>query len=172
MTKQMILEETIGKKIYFIRGHKVMLDNDLAQLYGVSTKTLNQAVKRNLKRFPTDFMFRLTKNESLGSRSQFVTLKRGQNIKYLPHAFTEQGVAMLSSVLNSDRAIMVNIQIMRAFTKLREMISTHKDLQRKIEAMEKKYDRQFKSVFDALRGLLELPRETGTKVKGFVSHSS
>jgi len=132
-----------------------MLDRDLAELYGVETRTLNQAVKRNLNRFPDDFMFSLTSEEAVElSRSQFVTLKRGQNIKYLPYAFTENGVAMLSSVLNSERAVEVNIQIMRTFTRLREMLLTHKDLQRKIEDMEKKYDHQFKIVFDAIKQLI------------------
>ena len=170
MTKNLIPHEIIENKIFVIRGHKVMLDSDLARLYGVETKVLNQAVRRNKKRFPEDFMFRLTLEEAKFSRSQFVTLRHGQNIKYRPYAFTEQGVAMLSSVLNSTRAIQVNIQIMRAFTKLREMISTHKDLQKKIDDMERKYDRQFKAVFDALRKLLELPREKHAKVKGFVLH--
>jgi len=132
-----------------------MLDRDLAELYGVETRTLNQAVKRNLNRFPDDFMFSLTSEEAVElSRSQFVTLKRGQNIKYLPYAFTENGVAMLSSVLNSERAVEVNIQIMRTFTPIREMLLTHKDLQRKIEDMEKKYDHQFKIVFDAIKQLI------------------
>ena len=114
--------EIIQNKIYLIRGHKVILDKDLAELYNVSTKQLKQQVHRNLKRFPIDFMFELTWKETESLRSQFVTLKRGEHIKYLPYAFTEQGVAMLSSVLNSDRAIEVNIQIMRVFTKLREMM--------------------------------------------------
>jgi len=145
----------VERKIFLIRGRRVMLDRDLAELYGVETRTLNQAVKRNLNRFPDDFMFSLTSEEAVElSRSQFVTLKRGQNIKYLPYAFTENGVAMLSSVLNSERAVEVNIQIMRTFTRLREMLLTHKDLQRKIEDMEKKYDHQFKIVFDAIKQLI------------------
>ena len=134
-------QEIIETKIVFIRGKKVMLDKNLAQLYGVETRALNQAVRRNIARFPEDFMFQLTKEEAEELlRSQFVTLKRGQHYKYLPFAFTENGVAMLSSVLNSERAIKVNIQIMRTFTRLREMLMTHKDLKEKIEAMEKKYD--------------------------------
>ncbi len=112
---------TIEQKILLVLGQKVMLDRDLAELYGVATKILNQAVKRNLKRFPSDFMFQLEYREVMASRSQFVTLKKGENVKYRPYAFTENGVAMLSSVLNSPRAIQVNIQIMRTFTKLREI---------------------------------------------------
>ncbi|HHT9105306.1 MAG TPA: ORF6N domain-containing protein [Candidatus Wujingus californicus] len=141
-----------------------MLDTDLALLYGVKTKMLNQAVKRNIQRFPDDFMFQLTREEFNSLRSQIVTLKRGQHRKYLPYVFTEQGVAMLSSVLNSERAIQVNIQIMRAFIKLKEMLSTHKDLKQKIEEMEKKYDYQFKIVFDAIKQLLEPPAEPKGKI--------
>jgi phage regulator Rha-like protein len=133
-----------------------MLDNDLAELYGVETKRLNEQVRRNPKRFPDDFMFQLTEEETEFLRSHFATLKsgRGKHRKYLPYAFTEQGVAMLSSVLNSDRAIEVNVQIMRAFVKLRELIATHKDLARQLANMEKKYDSQFKIVFDAIRQLM------------------
>ena len=150
--------ELIEKQILYLRGQKIILSNHLADLYGVETRSLNQAVKRNLKRFPEDFMFQLTAAEAEQvSRSQFVILKRGQNIKYLPYAFTEQGIAMLSSVLNSERAIQVNIAIMRAFVKLREIMSTHKDLARKINDMEKKYDHQFKIVFDAIKQLLAAP---------------
>src|SRR3990167_5227802 len=123
---QLIPYEVIERRIFIVRGKSVMLDRDLAKLYGVETRVLNQAVKRNINRFPEDFMFSLTREEIgrisqivIRSRSQFVTLKRGQNIKYLPYAFTEQGVAMLSSVLNSERAINVNVQIMRAFVKIR-----------------------------------------------------
>jgi phage regulator Rha-like protein len=133
---------------------KVMLDRDLAELYGVETKVLKQAVRRNIDRFPSDFMFEITKKENESLRSQNVTLKRGQHSKYLPMAFTEQGVAMLSSVLRSKRAIQVNIQIMRAFTQLRKMLSTHEELKRKIESMEKKYDEQFQIVFEAIKQLL------------------
>jgi len=160
--------EIIEQKILLLRGKKVMLDRDLATLYGVETKMFNRAVKRNIERFPDDFMFQLTKeeyNELL--RYQFGTLKRGQHSKYLPYAFTENGVAMLSSVLNSKRAIQVNIQIMRTFTKIRELIATHKDLQKKIEDMEKKYDHQFKVVFDAIKQLLAKPEPKKKKI-GFV----
>ena len=146
--------EKLTDMIYSIRRQKVMLDRDLAELYGVQTKALKQAVRRNIKRFPSDFMFELTKEEFKDWRSQFVTSSWG-GPRYVPMVFTEQGVAMLSSVLNSERAIQVNIQIMRAFTQLRKMISTHKDLKRKIEAMEKKYDEQFRIVFEAITQLIE-----------------
>jgi phage regulator Rha-like protein len=158
--------EIIANRIYVIRGIKVMLDRDLAELYGVETKALKQAVKRNIDRFPADFMFELTKRENQTLRSQNVTLKRGQHSKYLPYVFTEQGVAMLSSVLKSDRAIQVNIQIMRAFTQLRGLLSTHKDLKVKIEAMEEKYDENFRIVFEAIKQLLEAD-ETPKKKIGF-----
>jgi len=134
-----------------------MLDSDLADLYGVSTKRLNEQVRRNIKRFPADFMIQLTDGEANALRSQITTLKpgRGKHRKYLPYAFTEQGVAMLSSVLNSERAIQVNIEIMRAFVQLRAMAFSHKELARKVDALEKKYDSQFKVVFDAIRKLME-----------------
>jgi phage regulator Rha-like protein len=161
-------QEVIETKIIFIRGRKVMLDKDLAQLYGVETKALNRAVKRNVDRFPDDFMFRLSREEYNDLlRYQFGTLKRGQYSKYLPFAFTENGVAMLSSVLNSKRAVQVNIQIMRTFTRLREMLMTHKDLKEKIEAIEKKYDYQFKIVFEAIKQLLEPPEKAKKKI-GFL----
>ena len=137
--------ERITKKIYLIRGQKIMLDRDLAELYGVQTKVLKQAVRRNISRFPNDFMFELTDEEFQNWRSQIVTSKSDRmGLRYKPMAFTEQGVAMLSSVLNSKRAIQVNIQIMRAFTRLRQMLSTHDELKKKIESMEKKYDENFK----------------------------
>jgi phage regulator Rha-like protein len=141
-----------------------MLDRDLAQLYGVETKVLKQAVRRNIDRFPADFMFELTISENQALRSQNVTLKRGQHSKYLPFAFTEHGVLMLSSVLKSERAIQVNIVIMRAFVKLREIIATHKDLKRKIESMEKKYDEQFRIVFEAIKQLIETDEKPKKKI--------
>ncbi len=159
--------EVIEQKILLLRGHKVMLDADLALLYGIETKVLNQAVKRNLKRFLADFMFQLGEAEARTLKSQFVTSKRGGR-RYLPYAFTEQGVAMLSSVLNSERAIQVNIAIMRAFVQLRQLLATHKDLARKLEEMEKKYDAQFKVVFDAIRQLMQ-PPHTSRKPIGFVA---
>jgi hypothetical protein len=148
--------ERIEGRIFLIRGKKVMLDRDLAVLYGVETKALNQAVKRNLKRFPEDFMFELSLNEAENLKSQFVTSSFEHGGSRKPSlAFTEQGIAMLSSVLKNDRAILVNIQIIRTFTKLREMISENDHLRRKLEVLEKQYDEQFKMVFDALRRLLE-----------------
>ena len=157
-----IPKERIANKIYAIRDIKVMLDRDLAELYGVETRVLNQAVRRNLKRFPEDFMFELTRDEIMRI-SQIVTSSK---IKYSKrvHAFTEQGVAMLSSVLNSERAIQVNILIMRAFTQLRSMLSTHEDLKRKIESMERKYDRQFRVVFDAIKQLIDTESKPKKKI--------
>ncbi len=140
-----------------------MIDKDLATLYGVPTKVFNQAVKRNINRFPEDFMFRLTRDEFDNLRSQFVTSSWGGQ-RYMPYVFTEQGVAMLSSVLNSERAIQVNIAIMRVFSKLREMISGHKDLKDRIDQLEKKYDGQFRVVFKALKALLEDPTEEGRPI--------
>jgi len=155
----LIPAERIEQSILLIRGSKVMLDADLADLYGVEIRALVQAVHRNHERFPADFMFQLTRDENAALRSQTVILKngRGRHRKYLPYVFTEQGVAMLSSVLRSARAVQVNIAIMRAFVNLREMLSTHKDLARKLAAMEKKYDAQFKVVFDAIRQLMIPP---------------
>jgi hypothetical protein len=165
----MILTERIERSILLIRGHKVMLDDDLAELYDVQTKVFNQAVRRNRNRFPSDFMFRLTDREYDSLRSQIVTLNsgRGRHRKYLPYAFTEQGVAMLSSVLRSNRAVKVNIEIMRAFVRLREVLATHKDLAAKLEVMEKKYDAQFKVVFDAIRQLM-IPPEPRKRKIGFL----
>jgi len=140
-----------------------MLDRDLANLYGVETKYLKRQVNRNISRFPDDFMFQLTREELNNLRLHFGTSSWG-GTRYLPYAFTEQGIAMLSSVLNSERAIQVNIQIMRAFIKLKEMLSTHKDLKQKIEEMEKKYDYQFKIVFDAIKQLLEPPVKPKVKI--------
>jgi len=159
-----ITEQFIVNKIYFIRGQKVMLDKDLAELYGVETKVLNQAVKRNIERFPEDFMFRLTEHEWNSLRSQFVTLEigRGKYPKYFPFAFTEQGVAMLSSVLNSDIAINVNIQVIRVFTKMREIILTNKDVLLKLEQLEKevtKSKHDITLIFQALKQLLSKPAE-------------
>ena len=193
--------ETIRENIYIIRGRKVMLDRDLAMFYGVPTKRLNEAVKRNSDRFPEDFMFQLTKEEvEICSRSQFATLnddeedenlksqiatssfsatnkdnlrsqivtsKRGSNIKYMPMAFTEQGIAMLSSVLNSKRAIQVNIQIIRVFTKLREMIDAYKDLREKVEEMEMNNETNFREIFRIIRGFIEEEKKPKDPI-GFV----
>jgi len=158
MMKELILVEMIEKKIYLIRGHKVMLDSDLAELYEVPTRRLNEQFKRNIARFPSDFMFQLSPEEDENLRSQFATSSsRHGGRRYLPYVFTEQGVAMLSSVLNSERAIQVNIAIMRAFVKLREMIASNKDLAKRLDDLEKKYDTQFKIVFDAIRRLMTPP---------------
>lgn len=167
--------ENLAALVLFVRGEKVILDADLAALYGVQTGALNQAVKRNLDRFPEDFMFRLSPDEAQAvarSRSQTVILKRGQNLKYLPHAFTEQGVAMLSSVLRSPRAVEVNIAIMRTFVQLRRLMDSNHDLARKIEAMEDKYDEQFAVVFDAIKKLIADDESRKTQPKrriGFIA---
>jgi ORF6N domain-containing protein len=162
--------QLIERRIYLIRGQKVMIDEDLAELYGVTTKQLNQQVSRNRKRFPKDFMFRLTKEEAEALRSQFVTSKTGRGgRRYLPYAFTEQGVAMLSSVLKSDRAIDVNIAIMRAFVKLRQMLETNEALNRKFAAVIRKlstHDKYFTVIFDELKRLSE-PSTPSRKQIGF-----
>jgi phage regulator Rha-like protein len=150
----------LERRILLVRGHKVMRDRDLAELYGVTTKRLNEQVRRNRNRFPADFMFRLTRKEALvltRSRSQNATLKRGQNIKYIPFAFTEHGAVMLATVLNSPVAVQASIQVVRAFVRLREILATHRDLARKLEELEHKYDARFKIVFDALRELTAPP---------------
>lgn len=150
--------ERIENAIYLIRGEKVMVDRDLALLYGAETKMLNRAVKRNLRRFPSDFMFQLTPDEADVLRYQIGTSNKGRGgRRYLPYVFTEQGVAMLSSVLNSERAVLVNVEIMRAFVKLRQMLASNADLSRRLDKLESKYDRQFKVVFDALRELMSPP---------------
>lgn len=142
--------------ILTLRGQRVMLSGDLATLYGVETKVLMQAVKRNVERFPADFMFQLDQDEWAGLRSQIVTSNRG-GTRYAPHAFTEQGIAMLSSVLRSPQAVQVNIEIMRAFVRLRRMLSEHQDLSRRLDELEGRYDRQFRAVFDAIRQLMTPP---------------
>jgi hypothetical protein len=165
-TLAIVSTRMIERRILFIRKEKVLLDSDLAELYGVETKVLNQAVARNINRFPDDFMFRLNKDEATSLRSQFVTLdqSRGKHSKYLPQVFTEQGVAMLSSVLRSPRAVAVNIEIMRAFVKLRELLSLNADLSKKLEALEEKYDGQFRIVFDAIRQLMMPPEKPKRKI--------
>jgi phage regulator Rha-like protein len=159
--------ERIGQKILVIRGQKVMLDLDLAELYGVPTGTLNQTVKRQIERFPEDFMFQLAVEEYEILKSQFVISRGWGGRRFPPYAFTEQGVAMLSSVLNSKRAIQVNIAIMRAFVWLREMLTTHADLARKLNALEKKYDQQFQVVFEAIRQLMTPPKPPKRRRIGF-----
>jgi ORF6N domain len=164
MTHELISipEESVERSILLIRSQKVILDRALAKLYGVSTKVLNQAVKRNPERFPSDFMFQLTMEEAKALepprlRSQIVTLKnpRGKHLKYRPYAFTEHGILMLSSVLRSERAIQVNIQIMRTFVRLREMIASNAELTSQLDALERNYDKKFKVVFEAIRQLMK-----------------
>jgi phage regulator Rha-like protein len=165
--KPLISEEVIERKIYLIRGQRVMLDSDLAKLYGVEVKQLKRQVRRNIDRFPSDFMFQLLKEEYESLRRHFGTLKRGEHSKYLPYVFTEQGVAMLSSVLTSKRAVQVNITIMRAFVKLREMLSTHKELAHKLEQLERKiekHDEEIKVIFDAIRQLMTPPEPKRKKI--------
>lgn len=151
------MPENIAPLVVWLRGEKVLLDFELAELYGVETRALKQAVRRNIDRFPADFLFRLNRNEARAVarlRSQTVILKRGRHLKYLPYAFTEQGVAMLSSVLRSPRAVEVNIAIMRTFVQLRRLMDSNRDLARKIESLEQKYDEQFRVVFEAIRRLI------------------
>ncbi len=180
MADQNILPvERIERAILVLRGHRVLLDADLAVLYGVETKALNRAVKRNIERFPADFMFQLTDDEvdllrrhfgtsnadgAESPRSQFGTSNGRGGRRYLPYAFTEQGVAMLSSVLRSGRAVQVNIEIMRAFVRLRQMLQSNADLARKLAILEKKYDAQFKTVFDAIRNLMTPPERPKRRI--------
>jgi ORF6N domain len=164
--------ERIEKNIYLIHGEKVMLDRDLAELYQVQTKVLNQAVRRNLERFPADFMFQLSENEVAElNRSQIVTgSEKHRDPRFRPYAFTEQGVAMLSSVLRSKRAITVNIEIMRAFVKLRQLLASNAELSRRLDELESKYDNQFRIVFDAIRRLMATPAEDRKEI-GFRSRA-
>ncbi len=156
----LVPQELIECRIFLIREKKVMSDSDLAELYGVTTKVLLQAVRRNIIRFPEDFMYHLTNKEVMCLRSQFVTSNSGRGgRRYAPYVFTEQGIAMLSSILHSKKAVLVNIQIMRTFIKLKEMVMNHKDLQQKIEKIESKYDKQFRIVFDAIKSLLQIPEK-------------
>ncbi len=157
-------EVEIQSRIFWIRDRKIMIDSDLANLYGVSTKGLNQQVRRNIERFPEDFMFQLTSEETKELRSQIVTSKANQGHggrRYLPLAFTEQGIAMLSGVLRSKRAIQVNVAIMRAFVQSRRWMATHENLLRRLEELEEKYDDQFKLVFEAIRHIMK-PEEPPT----------
>ena len=166
----------LAERIFTVRGQKALLGPDLARLYGVSTKALMQAVRRNPERFPLDFAFQLTDQELGSLRSQIVTLNdgeqirgRGQNSKYAPYAFTEQGVAMLSSVLRSDRAVQVNVEIMRAFVRLRDLVGHNKVLSKRLDDLESRYDRQFKVVFDAIRELMT-PTAPAKRKIGFVQN--
>ncbi len=167
MTKPKLEIFPLEQHIFYIRSERVMLDADLAILYGVQTKVLIQAVKRNIVRFPSDFMFQLTPEEFNHLRSQFVTSNLGGR-RYIPYVFTEQGVAMLSSVLHSSQAIQVNIEIMRAFVNLRQLLDTNQQLKQKIEELEKKYDKQFKGVFEAIHQLMT-PPESKKHPIGFLS---
>lgn len=167
----LIPADYVESNIFLIRGRKVMLDRDLARLYGVATKNLNKAVSRNKDRFPEDFVFRLTPAETL--RFHNGTSKNGQGgRRYLPYAFTEQGVAMLSSVLRSKRAVSVNIEIMRAFMRLRELLLTHADLARKLATLENKYDGQFKQVFNAIKRIMRQKHKPRPKIGFRVGLSS
>jgi ORF6N domain len=158
--------KSVEGKIRFLRGEKVLLDADLAELYEVELRSLNQAVNRNPQRFPADFMFRLSAAEWESLRSQTVILDagRGRHRKYAPYVFTEQGVAMLSSVLNSERAILVNIEIMRTFVQMRRLMTEHADLSRKLSTLERKYDSQFRVVFDAIRELMTPPVKPARRI--------
>jgi len=175
MKRELVPHEMIENRIFLIRGQKVMIDHDLAKLYGVPTKVLNQAVRRNIRRFPDDFMFQLTPEETLALRSHFVTSNLKSQfvtsswggVRKLPNVFTEHGILMLSSVLNSDRAVQVNIRIMRIFVKIREMLSAHKDLAHKLDQLEQKvngHDVDIRQIFDAIRQLMEPPKEKRRKI--------
>jgi hypothetical protein len=167
--KELILSvQTIKERVLLIRGEKVLLDSDLADLYGVETKVLVQAVKRNIERFPSDFMFQLTKQQYADLRSHYVTSSLHGGRRYPPYVFTEQGIAMLSSVLRSSQAVQVNIQIMRTFVKLRQLLNENKELAERLDKLEGKYDKQFKLVFDAIRELMIPPKPKKKRPIGFV----
>ena len=163
--KKPIFSGAIEKNIFLIRRHRVMLSTHLAELYGVPTKRLNEQVRRNIKRFPEDFMFQLTWEEAIFSRSQFATLKHGKNIKYLPYAFTEQGVAMLSSVLNSERAIQVNIAIVRVFVRLKQVLATHKELAAKLKELEQEVGKHSKLIIEIFEIIKQLTQPLKSKQK-------
>jgi hypothetical protein len=162
--REVVPVERIRAAILRLRGQSIMLDADLAQLYGVETKTLVRAVKRNLERFPADFMFQLTVEEFAALRYQSGTSSSRGGRRYRPFAFTEQGVAMLSSVLRSRRAVLVNVEIMRAFVGLRQLLDSHAELARKLAALERRYDAQFKVVFDAIRELMAPPAKQAKRI--------
>ena len=166
--KAVISLESIEWQIFFIRRHKVMLSAHLARLYGVEPKALVQAVKRNIERFPEDFMFQLSEAELAILKSQIVTSSWGGARRAAPYAFTEQGVAMLSSVLRSKRAVLVNVEIMRTFVRLRQILASNDELARRLDELESKYDRQFKVVFDAIRELMRPPSSGDRPPIGFV----
>lgn len=169
--KPTVIMENIERKIYLVRGQKVMLDSDLAELYGVTTKRLNEQVRRNAGKFPEDFMFQLSSKEYDVLRSHFATSSsRHGGRRYPPYVFTEHGALMAASVLNTSRAVQVSIYVVRAFVKLREMIASHKDLALRLDEMEKKYDNHFKVVFDAIRTLVAQPGPKEKKI-GFIKES-
>lgn len=159
--------EQVTGAIHVVRAMRVILDSDLARLYEVPTKQLNRAVRRNPERFPADFMFQLTREDVMSIRCQTGTLKQGQHRKYRPYAFTEQGVAMLSGLLNSPRAVRVNVEIMRAFVRLRAILGAHAELAHRLEELEARYDEQFKTVFDVIRDLTQAPPEPPRRRIGY-----
>jgi len=165
--KEVVPLDTIESRILYIRGQKVMLGKDLAELYGVETRVLNQSVKRNMKRFPKDFMFQLDETETEKLVSQNVMPHKKYFGGSQPYAFTEQGIAMLSGILNSDRAINVNVEIMRAFVRIRKMLISNASLARKVKALEKKYDEQFRVVFEAIYSLMDASEKKTNKKIGF-----
>jgi DNA-binding transcriptional MerR regulator len=170
MTTKLIPAPNIAQRIHLVRSKRIMLDRDLATLYGVTTGNLNKAMKRNLDRFPADFMFQLTAEEARSLRFQFGSLKRGRNIKYLPHAFTQEGVAMLSSVLRSQRAVRVNIAIMRAFVQLRDLLDNNRELARRFEELETRvgrHDGEIREIIEAIRQLLAVPATPPKRAIGF-----
>lgn len=154
----------IEQLIFIVRKQKVMLDSDLAKIYGVETKYLNRAMKRNMNRFPSDFMFQLNQHEAEFLRCQFVTLEKLSHYKYLPYVFTEHGALMLASILNSETAVNASVQVVRSFVRLREMVISHSELSRKLLDLEKKYDSQFKIVFDAIQKLMVVPEILKKKI--------
>ena len=159
--------ERVESRIFWIRGEKVIVDADLAELYGVTTKRLNEQVKRNLNRFPKDFMFQTTQGELDAMRSQIATASK-RNVRFPPYVFTEHGALMAANVLNSERAVAASVQVVRAFVKLRQMLSTNADLARKVEILEKKYDANFRTVFDEIKKLMMQPASQKGKI-GFIS---
>ena len=172
---ELVRPPQIEQAILSIRGQRVMLDRDLARMYGVSTGNLNKAVRRNLDHFPTDFMFQLTEEEAEASRFQFGILKRGLNIKYLPYVFTQEGVAMLSGVLRSPRAVQVNVAIMRAFVRLRETLFLHKELAHKLTELERKienHDENIRSLFKAIHQLMTSPEQPRKEIGFHVKEDS
>lgn len=169
MTENKNLDSLVEENIILIRGERVLLDEYLAQLYGVETRVLIQAVKRNIDRFPSDFMIQLSDDENKFLRSQIVISKSSGGRRYLPYAFTEQGVAMLSSVLRSKKAIQVNIEIMRAFVKLRQILSVNDELKARVDELEERYDENFRLVFEAIRRLMAAPESEQKNPIGFIS---